>query len=585
MENKQGDGSWDFLLNASGTDIYDVNHALSISGIKDSVKYSPLRELDCILIHRYGKKDPVGYGQFIDDICEDLSIMTESGEDSLAEKENSILLFILTKTIKSFNKEQLDEFRRAAGLINTDKDALIREMTAKASYSEKFSKILPFITSSVLGVGIGGLASLSAVGLGAFVVSRVIGAAIPVVGGVLAVGSILMGMGKQRGKNAQKILPVVTVLIRIRREYEYVFASPKSAVDYLRSLIQSNETENKAGFATAMLVAFLRADDSFEQTEMLNQMLNQMEERSGFSASSTISERKLEVLKPYYDQCESFLTSYVTDNTIQKINEIHNIQLQLESTIQSLSPQENTEDPVAEISSEDASRKIAELEARVLHYERILHGIRHNIAPYFTAVLLPYKRYLEGYDMDSDKVKFALNRGKRVASVLKSAGVVDFGAPESLNLSERIKDFFKDVNYVVVFSEIPNNAIVCINKNDFEIRVLNNIKMNIDKHAFGGISEDVLPFQERRVRIRILDDEPCWCLCIANNGKAFPDKASIERIWEYGVSYGSDMTEDGGTGMFFIKETVEHFGGTVSFLRLNEGDYSVEYVIRLQKGN
>lgn len=586
MENKQSDGSWDFLLNASGTDIYDVNNALSMSGIKDSVEYSPLMELDCILIHRYGKNDPVGYGQFIDDICKDLSIKTESGEDSLVEKENSILLFILTKTIKSFNKEQLDEFRRASGLINTDKDALIREMTAKASYSETFSKILPFITSSVLGVGIGSLASLSAVGLGFFVVSRVIGAVLPVIGLGLTAGSILMGMGKQRGKNAQKILPVVTVLIRIRREYEYVFDSPKSAVDYLRSLIQSSDTENKSGFATAMLVAFLRADDSFEQKEMLNRM----EELSGFSASLTISERKLEVLKPYYDQCVSYLTSCVTDETIQKFitqYQIESTQHQIESlvsTIQSSLPPEKTDETIVALSSEDASRRIAELEARVLHYERILHGIRHNLAPDFANVSRPYKRFLDhDIAITRNQAEKAIERGERVVSLLKRAGKEEFGAPDVFNLSDVIKPYFEDEKYVVVLQEIPPVAMVSINKLSFEIYVLNNIKNNIEQHAFGGISEEVMSYKDRKVRVCIVEEEPYWRLCVANNGERFPENASVERIWEYGVSYSSEMTEDGGTGMFFIREAVEHFGGDVSFLRLNDGEYTVEYDIRLLK--
>lgn len=592
MENKQCDGSWDFLLNASGTDIYDVNNALSISGFEESIKYSPFTELDCILMHRYGKNDPVGYGQFIDDICEDLSIKTESRGDSLAEHENSILLFILTKTIKSFNKEQLDEFRRAAGLTNSDKDALIREMTAKASYSERFTKILPFITSSVLGVGNGGLASLSAVGLGAFAVSRFIGAAIPIVGVMIALEtmSILMGKGKQREKNAQKILPVVTVLIRIRREYEYVFDSPNSAVDYLRSLIRSSETENKTGFATAMLVAILRADDSFEQKEILNQM----EESSGFSASSTIPERKLEVLKPFFAQCESYLTSYVTDNTIQRFSVISNIHHQIESThhqieslaaaIQSFLPKENREEPIVALSSEDASRRIAELEARVLHYERILHGIRHNLAPDFANVFRPYKRFLDhNIVISRNQAEKAIERGERVVSLLKIAGREEFGTPDVFNLSDVVKPFFEDEKYVVVCYEIPPVAMISMNKLSFEIYVLNNIKKNIEQHAFGGISEEVMPYKDRKVRICVVDEGPYWRLCVANNGEPFPENASIERLWEYGVSYSSEMTEDGGTGMFFIRETVEHFGGDVSFLRLNDGEYTVEYDIRLKK--
>ena len=163
----------------------------------------------------------------------------------------------------------------------------------------------------------------------------------------------------------------------------------------------------------------------------------------------------------------------------------------------------------------------------------------------------------------------------------------------SWRLRESILDMFEEstggrvifsVNTIGgVLKDMPNEAFGVFNKHSFETNVLNNIKGNLRKHAFGAFSEDMEQKANRRVQISMKELDGCWTIYIRNNGEPFPATANISEIWDYGRSFGRQASEEGGTGMFYIKDTVEHFGGTVDFVPLFMGDFTVEYRITIKK--
>ena len=580
------DSSWEFFENASGTDIIEAGKALELSGIDGSnTSYSPQAILGRIFLHRYGEAKCVGYERFIRDLYKDLDIPVESGKDGLSEKEDAILLSVLARTVKSLDENQLDQFKEAVGLTNTNQDAIIREMAAKAATSDQFRKILPVISCSVLGLE-ADLTLLTSLGVGSFMVSRILGAFIPLVGIGGAIWSAISLLGKHNKRKAEKMLPVVVVLIRIRRDYYTTFDSAKNAIDYVKAVLQTSSSDLEK-YAVAMLVSILRADNSFEESNIGD--LDRVEAMSGFLANDTVPNRKLEVLKPYYKNVEGYLCSFIKGKgDHMKVIEILFPHGQFDVSDHKFKQNESARGAVEkETDTEDvfSSPRFVELENRVGQLERILHGIRHNLAPDFANAMNPYREFMEdpSIPITLEEAKQAERIGSRIVSVIMNAGKEEYGKEEIINLEEEFVAEFKGEPYSVDFAGIPKYARAVFNKIDFETKVLNNIKKNLCQHAFGGVSIDVVPLEDRLVKIRIDNEKDYWLIRISNNGAEFPSNVDTQIVWSFGSSFGNQAAEDGGTGMYYLREAVEHFGGSVAFNRLTDGDFTVEYLLKLKK--
>ena len=581
------DNSWEFFENASGTDIYEASKALELSGIDGpSTLYSPQAILDCIFIHRYGEAKRVSYERFIQDLFYDLDISNGSGIDGLSEKEDAILLSILTRTVKSLDDDQLAQFREALGLTNTSRDAIVREMSAKAATSDQFRKILPVISCSMLGLGTD-LTLFTSLGVGYFTVSRILGAFVPLAGlfGV-TIWSAISLLGKHNKRKAEKILPAVVVLIRIRRDYYTTFNSAKNAIDYVKALLQTSSSDLEK-YAIAMLVSILRADNTYEERNIGD--LDRVEAMSGFHADDTVPDRKREVLKPYYKNVEDYLCSFIKGKgDHMKVIEILFPHDQFDGCDHELKQSVSTLETVEKETDREevfSSPRFVELEKRVGQLERILHGIRHNLAPDFANAMNPYREFMEdpSVPITLEEAKQAERIGSRIVSVIMNAGREEYGKEEIIDLKEEFVAEFKGEPYSVDFGDIPQNARAVFNKIDFETKVLNNIKKNLCQHAFGGVSIDVVPLEDRLVRIRIDDENEYWLIRISNNGAEFPPNVDTQKVWSFGCSFGNQAAEDGGTGMYYLREAVEHFGGSVAFNRLTDGDFTVEYLLKLKK--
>ena len=207
--------NWQFFLHCSGDDIHAVYSVMQSSSIalKDG-SYKPEDALKSLFSIRYGSDEKVGYTKYITDLCNDLGIKNAKGDATLS-KEDAILLYVISKSVKSFSDKELGEFKRRAGLTNEGRDAMIRETTARASSSPEFKKMLPALASVALGVGVS-TSSLAALGLGAAAISMIASPATAIV--FAASAALGLVFPNRKKKSAEQVLPATAILIRIRRE-------------------------------------------------------------------------------------------------------------------------------------------------------------------------------------------------------------------------------------------------------------------------------------------------------------------------------------------------------------------------------
>lgn len=571
--------NWQFFLHCSGDDIHAVYSVMQSSSIalKDG-SYKPEDALKSLFSIRYGSDEKVGYTKYITDLCNDLGIKNAKGDATLS-KEDAILLYVISKSVKSFSDKELGEFKRRAGLTNEGRDAMIRETTARASSSPEFKKMLPALASVALGVGVS-TSSLAALGLGAAAISMIASPATAIV--FAASAALGLVFPNRKKKSAEQVLPATAILIRIRREYLIDIKKADDAISFLRTTIRTCDYNDKERVAVALLLTFLEKDTEYGRTDALDPI----SQKVGIYAGDIISEQKVKAITPFIKDAERYLCSYIRDNGDS---------LSVLSVLYPNGSKENTfpahDSDVkkggnsCDNDKDRNGKRIAELEHRVAQIERILHGIRHNLAPDFANALNPYREFLEDptIPISVEEARKAEAIGSRIISLLNTAGKEVYGSAESIDLVQILKHEFSKDPYSVEFKDLPSKAIGEMNKASFETQVLNNIRKNLCQHAFGAYSEDTVPVESRRVQICIEESGSIWTIIIRNNGEPFPKKANIMEVWDYGRSFGRRVSAEGGTGMFYIKDCVEHFGGEVDFIPLSQGDFTVEYRIKIKK--
>ena len=114
------------------------------------------------------------------------------------------------------------------------------------------------------------------------------------------------------------------------------------------------------------------------------------------------------------------------------------------------------------------------------------------------------------------------------------------------------------------------------------MNVLNNVKKNLREHAFGLFLSGQVSKDGLVVSMSVDDGGDYWILRINNNGMPIPDRADLRRIWDFGQSFGS-KSAGSGTGLFYLKEAVLHYGGKVDIVRNPEIGFSVGYVMEFKK--
>lgn len=573
IETKNSD--WDFFIKkADGDKIFSLHQIMQANGIEIvGAEFNPENLVDSLLKIRYPKSDSICYEKFITDLVKDLNIKSSTQNADLKDKENLILLHILSSFAKSLNPQELKIFKIHAGLMHNDKDSVIREMRTKIAISPQFQKRLPALISSVLGTTASAVsfpflwfAASVVLPLPAFATYRFIRD--------LAISHRFMAT-IARKNSASKVLFPTAILIIIRRESYSSFSNSEEAINFLRFYFRISVNEDKERMATTILTELLQSDSEYTNIEAA-QSVSQL-----IGLAEIIPFRIIESLQPFSKEVKNFLCSYLTDK-----GDRHNVLPVLfpngfDSEGKKELKKYVSDNDVNTFSDKTKDQRIAELEKEVSELNDTLHRIRHNVAPALGNALHPYKEFLETfYPITKEDAQKAYDRGCRAIAILYRDGGT-YGEPERLDLVIPLRKFFSDKSYQVIFN-LPEHAFTYINSNDLSIVILQNIKNNILKHAFGPYDESIVSSNERIVCIDLSESSEYWILKIKNNGEPLAENIDIKNIWKDGVTFGKPASS--GKGLFYLKKCIEYFGGVADCERLN-GDYSFQYIIKFKKAD
>lgn len=576
IDTKNSD--WDFFIKkADGDEIVSLHQIMQANGIEIvGAEFNPENLVDSLLKIRYPKSDSICYEKFITDLVKDLNIKSSTQNADLKDKENLILLHILSSFAKSLNPQELKIFKIHAGLMHNDKDSVIREMRTKIAISPQFQKRLPALISSVLGTTASAV-SFPFLWFAASAASVVLPLpAFATYGFIrdLAISHRFMAT-IARKNSASKVLFPTAILIIIRRESYSSFSNSEEAINFLRFYFRISVNEDKERMATTILTELLQSDSEYTNIEAA-QSVSQL-----IGLAEMIPFRIIESLQPFSKEVKNFLCSYLTDK-----GDRHNVLPVLfpngfDSEGKKELKKYVSDNDVNTFSDKTKDQRIAELEKEVSELNDILHRIRHNVAPALGNALHPYKEFLKtSCSITVEEAQKAYDRGCRAIAILYRARVT-YGEPERLDLVIPLRVVFSDKSYQGIFN-LPEHAFTYINSNDLSIEILENIKKNILTHAFGPYDESIVSSNERIVCIDLSESSEYWILKIKNNGEPLAENIDIKKIWEYGEKFGKQASS--GEGLFYLKKCIEYFGGVADCERLN-GDYSFQYIIKFKKAD
>lgn len=449
---------------------------------------------------------------------------------------------------------------------------MLKEVSMKSRTSEAFRLALPVVLSSIT-LGSKAIYSISAAlsaTLGLFLVPLA----------PLAIGAIATKVITSRNEAKRKafsIIPAVFVLIKIRREYEATIDNADDAVRYVDYLLKCSTSPN--GIQNAAILA--RKD---------------LETNNG-EGGQVLSAKDIILLTPFEHEVMQYLLSYTHVPNSSHVNTsfpakrnkvISNIEEHVDVTPSpglELSEIDRLKQVISETSEENSV-----LKEKVKYYEEVLHGIRHNLSPDFAESLRPYRQYMycvtNGLDASFpvEDVPQALKIGEIIADILNEAGKVEYGLVETVDLVAEIDSIFSRCDFKVIKEEtFPTEAVIKFNENDLHTKVMNNIRTNIDDHAFGSAYEKSRRTTDKLVSMALFEDEEFWHLVIQNNGTPFPDNVNPEEVFEYGKCFDTNGRGDRGTGFYYLSKAMSHFGGECSFVPQHDSAYTVKLILKFKK--
>lgn len=152
------------------------------------------------------------------------------------------------------------------------------------------------------------------------------------------------------------------------------------------------------------------------------------------------------------------------------------------------------------------------------------------------------------------------------------------------NLLEVIQKVMDEINAVVEYPDAVHwlDSRIVTDVEDFQSHVLQNIRNNIELHAFGTSQFRNIPFYERKVKVEFAETEKWYVVKIYNNGTPF--KGDPKRVFEYGYKFGEK--ECTGTGMYSMRKTMNELGGDVEFHVISpcqNPEFTTLYEIKINK--
>lgn len=611
--------SWAFIVKADKKDLGEVKSSLKACGCKDIP--SPLKGEGIITYFSnfIRNNGDVEYRKFLSDLEEmlDPSINRSFSNITVESFEDNLMSFYLQEIIKKCPEKDLPDIKAALSLTNRERTTMIKEVSMKSRTSDAFRLALPVVLSSIT-LGSKAILSISAAlsaGLGLF-----LGPLAPLAIGAGVIANKVITSRSEARRKAFSIIPAVFVLIKIRREYEATIDNANDAVRYVDYLLKCNTSSN--GIQSAAVQA--KKDI----------------EKKGEDDGEILSIKDIRLLAPFEWEVIQYLSSYAHEPNTSRSNTSFPVK-----RIKAAKDGEQTKGSPVDAETSRAygnvlgakypsytggfqgvtkeesellyssqtehlnalkreinflSQRIEELQTsisakneKIETYKQILEGIRHNLAPDFEGALRPYREFVQKPDkpFPTKKVEKALRKGDSIIAVLIDAGKnekKEYNEPQRVNLAEEIRVVFDPEDckfHVTDDSKIPEDAYISFDKSSLHSEVLNNIKTNIEDHAFGKWSDELMPKSNRLVRIILREEDDSWVLSVENNGDPFPEhlESNAESVFKYGTSYDNLGTGIRGTGMFYISQAVLHYGGTRQFIPQKRNAFTVKYVLTFKK--
>lgn len=259
----------------------------------------------------------------------------------------------------------------------------------------------------------------------------------------------------------------------------------------------------------------------------------------------------------------------------------------------------------------EANAELAErLNEAYAKYQKEIHTRKHAMSQVVSAIsiyldkLIRYSKNCQGGINLSDVVSPKL--GTTVQGLLDSlAGKVallerqttnlaeveyNWGEKEKIDPQEYLSNYVKDNPsdcFVYDFNEQKPNHYVNAHgiegkealfscAKDALARVMNNIISNAVSHGFANSQRN-----DYKVRLRWTIADSQVVISVANNGAPMHEDLDEDSAMRYGISTAMNNDEGHlGIGCYDIKNIVESQGGTVGISKLQNQEYTVEYVLR-----
>ena len=568
--------SWAFIVKADKKDLGEVKSSLKACGCKDIP--SPLSGEGIITYFSnfIRNNGDVEYRKFLSDLeaILDPSINRSFSNITVESFEDNLMSFYLQEIIKKCPEKDLPDIKAALSLTNRERTTMIKEVSMKSRTSDAFRLALPAVLSSIT-LGSKAILSISAAlsaGLGLY-----LGPLAPLAIGAGVIANKVITSRSEAKRKAFSIIPAVFVLIKIRREYEATIDNANDAVRYVDYLLKCNTSSN--GIQSAAIQA--RKDI----------------EKKGEDDGVVLRVKDIHMLVPFEHEVMQYLSSYAhvpntslanTSFPTKRNKYISGIEEYVDDT-QSSGLEISEIDRLKQVISE-TSEENSVLKEKVKYYEEVLHGIRHNLSPDFAESLRPYRQYMycvsNGLDTSFpvEDVPHALKIGEIIADILNEAGKVEYGSVETVDLVSEIDSIFSKCDFNVIKEEpFPTEAVIKFNARDLHTMVMNNIRTNIDDHAFGSAYEKSRQATDKLVSMALFEDEEFWHLVIQNNGTPFPDNVNPEEVFEYGKCFDTSSRGDRGTGFYYLSKAMSHFGGECGFVPQHDSAYTVKLILKFKK--
>lgn len=152
---------------------------------------------------------------------------------------------------------------------------------------------------------------------------------------------------------------------------------------------------------------------------------------------------------------------------------------------------------------------------------------------------------------------------------------------QPFNLLLALQEVLDDIEADVKYEDEYDFSLIDVlgNRKEFVDHVLLNIKENVNKHAFGTSSRKKKHIWEKKVYVKVTQDDNHCFVSISNNGESFTGRE--DKIFEYGYCYGEKKCN--GIGMHSAREHMRAMNGDLEFKTMKSGQYRVTHLITLPK--